>query len=101
MNCWHCTKEIIIADKVMRTDSCPHCDRDMRVCKNCRFYARGVHNDCRETNAELIADKEHANLCDYFVPKGDAAPEKKTSINPNGLFSDGDKPKTKPGSLFK
>lgn len=101
MICWHCTKDIILEDSVQRADQCPHCKREMRVCKNCRFYARGVHNDCRETSAELIADKEHANLCDYFIPKGSPVPEKKAQINPGNLFKNGDAPKKGPSSLFK
>jgi hypothetical protein len=38
----------------------------MRVCKHCRFFLPGSRGDCRETNAEHIADKEKANFCDWF-----------------------------------
>jgi len=32
-----------------------------------------VHNQCRETQAEWVADKEKANFCDYFVFSARAA----------------------------
>jgi len=32
----------------------------------CSFYDSRVYNECRESNAERIVDKEKANFCDYF-----------------------------------
>jgi hypothetical protein len=45
---------------------CTSCGKDLRVCKNCRFYLPGASNDCRETSAEPVKDKERANFCDWF-----------------------------------
>ena len=42
------------------------CHADLHVCKTCEFYESGIHNDCRETSAEFVSDKERANFCDYF-----------------------------------
>jgi hypothetical protein len=38
------------------------------VCKNCLHYDPQYHNECRETQAEWVNDKERANFCDYFSP---------------------------------
>ncbi|MCI0723235.1 MAG: hypothetical protein L0338_30375 [Acidobacteria bacterium] len=71
MHCWKCGTEIgeiSRARKVLRTDTCPQCDSDLHACKNCQFYDRQYHNECRETQAEWVSDKERANFCDYFAP---------------------------------
>lgn len=65
MICWKCKKEISV-EKPGRTDECPLCRADLHVCKACEFYESGAHNDCRETSAEFVSDKERSNFCDYF-----------------------------------
>ena len=65
MICWKCHKDINI-EKPVRGDECPHCHADLHVCKACEFYESGAHNDCRETSAEFVSDKERGNFCDYF-----------------------------------
>jgi hypothetical protein len=32
----------------------------------CSFYDPKVYNECKETNADRITEKEKANFCDYF-----------------------------------
>ena len=73
MNCAFCNEEIKKEGKVGRQDTCPHCNRDLRCCKQCGFYDTSAYNDCREVSAERIIDKERANFCDYFVPKGETS----------------------------
>jgi len=65
MICWKCRKEINI-EKPVRGDECPLCHADLHVCKACEFYESGAHNDCRESSAEFVSDKERGNFCDYF-----------------------------------
>ena len=65
MICWKCRKEIDI-EKPARGDECPLCHADLHVCRACEFYESGAHNDCRESSAERVTDKERANFCDYF-----------------------------------
>ena len=65
MICWKCRKEISI-EKPVRGDECPLCHADLHVCKACEFYESGAHNDCRESSAEFVSDKERGNFCDYF-----------------------------------
>ncbi|MBW1713989.1 MAG: hypothetical protein JRJ59_12680, partial [Deltaproteobacteria bacterium] len=51
-----------------RRDVCQHCGADLRACRQCRHYYPGAHNDCRETQAELVVDKDRSNFCDFFQP---------------------------------
>lgn len=64
--CTFCHTEVPIDDKVFRTDTCPHCERDLHCCLNCIFYEEGRQNDCREERAERVVEKDRANFCDYF-----------------------------------
>ena len=70
MNCSFCHEVLDIAGKVGRQDTCPHCNRDLRCCKQCKFFDPSAYNECREVVAERITDKERANFCDYFVLRG-------------------------------
>jgi hypothetical protein len=68
MLCHHCGGALELDGKVSRTESCRHCDYDMHVCLNCKHYDPFAPNQCRETQVELVRDKEKANFCDYFTP---------------------------------
>lgn len=70
MNCAFCREKIRITDRVGRKDTCPNCGRDLRCCKQCQFYDSHAYNECREVSAERIVDKERANFCEYFLPRG-------------------------------
>ena len=93
MICWKCKKEIPI-EKPSRSDECPLCHADLHVCRACEFYESGVHNDCRESSAELVTEKERSNFCDYFRPntKGAAGDSGKSKADAakdafNALFN--------------
>ena len=75
MQCWKCETPIGLAphSRVSRNDSCSHCHSDLHVCKNCRFHDPTVHNQCRETQAEWVSDRERANFCDFFSPSATTA----------------------------
>jgi len=64
--CSNCQYEIILIDKVVRHDTCPTCDKDLRCCKSCRFWDPGAHNQCRENLTEYVPDREKANFCASF-----------------------------------
>jgi len=68
-NCWNCGHSLTILD-YGRADICLKCGRDTKVCKGCEFYDPAVNKQCRETQADLVVDKERSNFCDYFRPKG-------------------------------
>jgi hypothetical protein len=74
MNCWHCGVAIEVNERVGFRECCPRCDRAVHACLNCGFYDPAYHNQCRETMAELVADKQRANFCEYFVPAGTSRP---------------------------
>ena len=56
----------VARDSVGARDTCKRCRAYLHCCRNCEFYEPGAHNDCREPNAEVVADKEQGNFCDYF-----------------------------------
>ena len=70
MSCVFCRGLLDIVAPVQRKDSCPHCHRDLRCCKQCKSYDPNAYNECREVAAQRILDKERANHCDYFVLRG-------------------------------
>lgn len=69
--CWHCGRGLLPAD-LARENTCPGCGKSTRCCRNCRWYAPGRPNDCREPMAERILDKEKANYCELFRPSLEA-----------------------------
>jgi hypothetical protein len=67
-NCWYCGASLTPID-YGRGDSCSKCGRDTKTCKGCEFYDASAHNECHETQAERVVDKERGNFCDYFRPR--------------------------------
>ena len=63
--------------EVHRSSTCLSCRKDLKICLNCRFYSKGAHNDCLETSAEPVRDKDRSNFCDYFRFKESAAEDRK------------------------
>lgn len=67
-SCFRCNGNISDTYKIMvsRSDTCPSCRADIRCCKMCQFYDPKSYNECRESNADRIVEKEKANFCDYY-----------------------------------
>jgi hypothetical protein len=67
--CYHCQKSIPVlgAFKITRTEECPFCSTSLHCCRMCKFYDAKVYNECHESNADRLVDKEKSNFCDYFV----------------------------------
>jgi len=101
IHCWKCGKTVSeIPVKIGFRATCPHCDIDLHVCKNCRYYAPGKPNDCMVPGTDPIRDREASILCEEFKekikeqkiePSGKAhrllgEPEKKKDFN--SLFKD-------------
>ena len=80
VHCFSCRQQIELEDKVVRSDTCPHCGADMRCCRNCRFHDPGYHNECRENISEYIEDRAKANFCSAFMLRDGPPPE---SEDPN------------------
>ena len=70
MNCAFCRGVLDISTQITRSDTCPHCKRDLRCCKQCKYYDPKAYNQCREVLAQRIIDKERANMCEHFSLRG-------------------------------
>jgi hypothetical protein len=66
-SCWHCGGAIE-PSHFYRQDTCSSCRRDTHACKNCEHFDLAYNNQCRESSADRVVDKEKANFCDYFKP---------------------------------
>ncbi len=66
MICHNCGREVDAGAKPGRADACPFCGSDLRCCSNCRFFEPGAYNQCLETQAERVVEKDRSNFCDYF-----------------------------------
>jgi len=64
--CWYCGSPITDPMPIGRSLRCQSCGKDLRSCKNCRFFLPGAQGGCRESSAEGQPDKERANFCDWF-----------------------------------
>ncbi len=68
ISCFKCHHKWDVLEPISRKEECPQCGSDARCCRNCLFYDPKVYNECRETQADRILEKERANLCDFFKP---------------------------------
>ncbi len=70
MRCFACDAacDLAAGERVGFRATCSSCDADLHVCRNCRHHDPAVYNECRESNAEWVSDRERANHCDYFSP---------------------------------
>lgn len=66
--CFKCGSEAVSNSdgRVARKDECPKCRTDLHCCKNCKHYDTNSYNECRESQAERVVDKDRGNFCDYF-----------------------------------
>ena len=64
--CQSCGKVIEVLGGVGRRDSCPVCGDDLHACVQCEFYDLSSSDQCREPQAERVADKQQANFCEFF-----------------------------------
>jgi len=64
--CFSCGTENQVAERVGRRDECQKCMADLHACKNCRFYDSSAYNECKETSADVVKEKEESNFCDFF-----------------------------------
>lgn len=66
--CFQCQNKIEFVERLSFREECSQCRSDAHVCKNCEFYDPKVYHECRETQADYVAEKSRANRCDYFTP---------------------------------
>jgi hypothetical protein len=74
MRCHACGHQIELGsgERVGFRDDCDGCGGALHVCRNCRHHDAAAYNECRESSAERVLDKERANRCDYFAARSGA-----------------------------
>jgi hypothetical protein len=65
-HCHNCGCEWNLAGQPGRSESCPQCRSDLRVCLNCASYDRSVAHQCRDRRADPVEEKHLGNFCEYF-----------------------------------
>lgn len=68
--CFSCGENLKFTSQPGRREECPKCRSDVHVCKNCRFYDPKSYNECKETSADVIREKDRSNYCDFFQGAG-------------------------------
>jgi len=71
-DCHACGRVFEIRERVGFRDACEGCGADLHVCLNCGFHDPGAHNQCRESQADPVAEKDRANRCEWFRATGPA-----------------------------
>lgn len=66
--CFSCSKENWVEIPVGRRDECKHCGADLHSCKNCGHYEPKAYNECAESAADVVKEKDRSNFCDHFTP---------------------------------
>ena|SRR5436190_14063742 len=96
--CHHCGRKVQLLSELQRTDSCPQCYSDLKVCLNCRFFDPGANNQCREPAAEWCPEKTKANFCEFFEYR---EVSELTRPGQGGARSDKDRARSAFDDLFK
>jgi predicted RNA-binding Zn-ribbon protein involved in translation (DUF1610 family) len=78
--CWNCGSELTPME-YGRQDTCRKCGRDTKVCKNCELHDRSYNNECRESQADRVVEKEKSNFCDYFNPRSGGGGQSRDAQN--------------------
>ena len=95
--CQYCGVAVTVSDPTPRDSSCESCRHDYRACRQCRHYDPALNNACRETEAELVEDKERRNFCEFFdfnpapfrAASRDTSREARARAKLEGLFKSG------------
>jgi hypothetical protein len=113
VTCPACSKAHSFDGSLSFREECGACAADLHVCVTCRFHDRYVENECRETEADYVAQKDRRNLCEYWKPRAagggmDEAAAAKAKLNalfggdaPRPAESEADDAKKKLEALFK
>jgi hypothetical protein len=95
-HCWKCGTEYKLSGTPGRSETCPYCGSDLKVCLNCASYDARVAQQCRDPRADPVAEKHLANYCEYFEmirrefvpPNEDSARESKARETLKKLLGD-------------
>ena len=81
IQCQFCGAPLPFSGRAALGEECPSCRRDVHCCRQCRNFDPAVHNQCRETQAEWVVDKDRRNFCDWFSLTEKPAKAKKGKEN--------------------
>ena len=70
--CFSCHTEHAFFERIGRKDDCDSCGADLHVCLNCQHHDVSSYNECRETSADRIVEKDRSNFCDFFTARSGA-----------------------------
>ena len=73
VSCFQCYNSVELSTKISFREECPQCGADMHVCLNCRFYDISAYNECKESSAEKVQNKDRNNYCEYFEANNNVA----------------------------
>lgn len=65
--CQFCGAAVTLEEPIPRESSCESCRHDYHSCRQCRHYDPSRHNACRETEADMVEDKQRRNFCEFFA----------------------------------
>ena len=65
-HCWKCGTPWTLSGLPGRSESCPQCQSDLRVCLNCVSYDPHVAQQCRDRRADPEPQKAVGTFCEYF-----------------------------------
>ncbi len=65
-HCWKCGTEYKLSGSPGRSETCPECGSDLKVCLNCASYDPRVAQQCRDPRTDPVGEKHLANYCEYF-----------------------------------
>ena len=95
--CFRCGESLhALSLPLSRRDLCPNCSAELHVCRMCIHFDRAAPRQCREDDAEDVAEKERANFCDWFTASENAFdPSRKSEADAaaealHALFGDSD-----------
>ena len=72
--CFVCKTELIFQDSIPRRAECSKCNADVHCCRNCEFYDQKAYNECHETSADPVREKDRSNFCGFFKPGAKTGP---------------------------
>lgn len=79
--CFSCQKELKFSDlKIGFREECPNCRADVHTCKNCQFWDPKVYNECKETAADVVREKDRANYCEFFLLRTSSGAQQKVDF---------------------
>ena len=113
--CYKCQKSYLAPDGPGFQDVCEGCSSYLHCCMNCYFHDPYQHNQCTESQAEFVSDRNGMNHCEYFNFKSDGGAKRHDdhdggrrfrkpdwrNVNKSGAAGKNSRDRGSAGGLFK